>query len=51
MRKADAEINGLPVNTAASDMKYRDEGWSVQSRMRSYLANISMALAGVRRSL
>lgn len=35
VRRADAEMSGLPSSTQMSEMRYREVGWSVQSRTRS----------------
>lgn len=35
VRRAEAETRGLPRSTQMSEMRYREVGWSVQSRTRS----------------
>ena len=38
----------MPNNTAASEIRYLEVGWSVQSRTRSYDLKTSRAVVGVR---
>jgi hypothetical protein len=46
--KADAETRGFPVNTHASEIRYLEVGWSVQSKSKSYCSKTEIACSGER---